>query len=299
MSSRRTVLITGGTGSLGFRAAQAVLADGGWEVVITGRGAVDDAAARLGELATGRRLDLGSLADVRRFARDLPPLDAVICNAGLLTVSGTRFTADGIEETFGVNHLAHFLLVHEVLPRMRAPGRVVFVSSATHDPARRTGFPAPRYTTARELAHPTADAERPMRAGQRRYAASKLCNVMAAYEFARRVPADVATFNAFDPGQMPGTGLARDLHGVRAFAWHRVMPMLTLVPGINRHTPTRSGAALARLVLDPRLAGTTGKYFNGLREVRSSAESYDTRKAADLWETSVALTAPLAEDLSI
>jgi NAD(P)-dependent dehydrogenase (short-subunit alcohol dehydrogenase family) len=293
MSSRRTVLITGGTGSLGFRAAQAILADGGWEVVITGRGAVDDAAARLGELATGRRLDLGSLADVRRFARELRPLDAVICNAGLLTASGTRFTADGIEETFGVNHLAHFLLVREVLPRMRAPGRVVFVSSATHDPARRTGFPAPRYATARELAHPTADAERPMRAGQRRYAASKLCNVMAAYEFARRVPADAATFNAFDPGQMPGTGLARDLHGVRAFAWHRVMPALTLVPGINRHTPVRSGAALARLVLDPRLAGTTGKYFNGMREVRSSAESYDTRKAADLWETSIALTAPV------
>jgi hypothetical protein len=29
----------------------------------------------------------------------------------------------------------------------------------------------------------------------------------------------------------------------------------------------------------------------GTRVVRSSAESYDTRKAADLWETSVALTA--------
>jgi NAD(P)-dependent dehydrogenase (short-subunit alcohol dehydrogenase family) len=291
MTSRRTALITGGTGSLGFHAAQAILADGDWEVIITGRAAVDDAAARLGEHATGRRLDLGSLADVRRFARQLPPLDGVICNAGLMTASGTRFTVDGIEETFGVNHLAHFLLVREVLPRMRAPGRVVFVSSATHDPARRTGFPAPRYTTAQELAHPTTDAEHPMRAGQRRYAASKLCNVMTAYEFARRVPAQAATFNAFDPGQMPGTGLARDVRGFRAFAWHRVMPALVLVPGINRHTPTRSGAALARLVLDPRLGDTTGKYFNGTRGVRSSAESYDTRKAADLWETSVALTA--------
>ena len=291
MSSRSTVLITGGTGSLGFHAAQAILADGGWDAVITGRAAVADAAARLGDFATGRRIDLGSLADVRRFARDLPPLNAVICNAGLMTVSGTKFTLDGIEETFGVNHLAHFLLVGEVLPKMPAPGRVVFVSSATHDPAQRTGFPAPRYTTARQLAHPgDADAEHPMHAGRARYAASKLCNVLAAYEFARRVPADVATFNAFDPGQMPGTGLARDHHGFRAFAWHRVMPALTLVPGINRHTPKQSGAALARLVLDPRLADTSGKYFNGKREVRSSAESYDTRKAADLWQTSITLT---------
>jgi hypothetical protein len=90
---------------------------------------------------------------------------------------------------------------------------------------------------------------------------------------------------------MPGTGLARDHHGIRVFAWHRVMPALTLIPGINRHTPKQSGAALARLVLDPQLTDTTGKYFNLEREVRSSVESYDPCKAADLWETSIALTA--------
>jgi NAD(P)-dependent dehydrogenase (short-subunit alcohol dehydrogenase family) len=294
MSHRRTALITGGTGSLGFHAAQAILTDGDWDVIITGRAAVADAAARLGDRAAGVHLDLGSLGEVRRFAEGLPPLDAVICNAGLMAVSGMTFTKDGIEETFGVNHLAHFLLVREVLPNMPAPGRVVFVSSATHDPAQRTGFPAPRYATARRLAHPTGDAEHPMRAGRRRYAASKLCNVLAAYEFARRVPAQTATFNAFDPGQMPGTGIARDHHGIRAFAWHHVMPALTLIPGINRHTPMRSGAALARLVLDPRSADSTGAYFNGEREIRSSTESYDTRNAADLWETSLTLISALA-----
>jgi NAD(P)-dependent dehydrogenase (short-subunit alcohol dehydrogenase family) len=295
MGSRRTVLITGGTGSLGFAAAREVLAHDGWDVVITGRADVAGAAARLGAGATGHHLDLGSLAAVRRFARDLPPLDAVVCNAGLMAVSGPATTADGVEATFGVNHLAHFLLVREVLPSMRAAGRVVFVSSATHDPAQRTGFPPPRFATARELAHPDdadgAAAESPMRAGRRRYAASKLCNVLTAYEFARRVPATTATFTAFDPGQMPGTGLARDHRGVMAFAWHRVMPALTLVPGINRHTPRWSGAALARLVVDPALAGVTGRYVNGRREVRSSAQSYDPARAADLWETSLALTA--------
>lgn len=51
----------------------------------------------------------------------------------------------------------------------------------------------------------------------------------------------------------------------------------------------QSGTALARLVLDPELAGVTGKYFSGRRETRSSAESYDLDKAADLWETSIAL----------
>ena len=293
-TGRRTVLITGGTGSLGFCTAQAILADDGWDVVITGRTAdkVAEAAERLGDRAVGYPVDLGSLTDVRRVARELPALHAVVCNAGVHSTSGTMITLDGIEQTFGVNHLAHFLLVRELLPRMATPGRVVFVSSGTHDPAKRTGFPAPRYTTARELAFPNGAAtESSFRAGRRSYTTSKLCNVLAAYEFARRVRPDVATFNAFDPGQVPGTGIARDYRGLRAFAWRYVMPAFTVVPGNNMHTPKESGGALARLILDPELAGITGRYFSGEREVRSSAESYDTRKAADLWDTSVALTA--------
>ena len=68
------------------------------------------------------------------------------------------------------------------------------------------------------------------------------------------------------------------------------MPALTLVPGINRHTPKQSGAALARLILDPALERTTGQYFAGNRQVRSSSESYDIAKAADLWDASMSLT---------
>lgn len=293
MTGRRTVLITGGTGSLGFRTAQAILAADDWDVVITGRNALRaaEAAERLGHGAVGIPLDLGSLSEVRRVAGDLPALDAVLCNAGVHTVSHPTYTHDGIEQTFGVNHLGHFLLVQELLPKIAKPGRVVFVSSGTHDPAQRTGFPEPRYTTAHELAFPgDTETESAFRAGRRRYTTSKLCSVLAAYEFARQVPPEIATFNVFDPGQMPGTGIARDYPGLRSFAWRYVLPALTVVPGINLHTPKRSAAGLARLILDPGLAGTTGRYFSAKREMRSSDDSYDTMKAADLWETSVALT---------
>lgn len=295
MESRRTALIIGGTGSLGFHAARAILAQDGWDAVITGRRRVAEAAECLGGHASGLRLDLGSLEEVRSFARALPPLDAIVCAAGLMRVSGTRFTDDGVEETFGVNHLAHFLLVREALPLMRPGSRVVFVSGAAHDPARRTGFPSPDFAAASELAHPDAErAERRVRAGLRRYAASKLCMVMTAYEFARRIPPIAVTFNAFDPGRMPGTGLGRDLRGFSGLMWHRVMPALNSVPGAGRRTPERSAAALARLVCDPRFAGATGKYYSGERETRSSAASYDAAKTADLWETSAALAAAAA-----
>lgn len=284
MADTDTVLITGGTSGLGWWAAKA-LADAGRDVVITGRRpeTVREAAGRLGARATGLPLDLGSLAEVRRFAGELPPVRAVICNAGVQLPTGSARTADGIEMTFGVNHLAHFLLVRELLPRIARPGRVVFVSSSTHDPRKPTGMPAAAFASARELADPPENGDGPGTAGRRRYTTSKLCNVLTAYELARRTPPDEVTANAFDPGLMPGTGLARDYHPVARFAWRYVLPALTVIPGANIRTPAWSGAALARLVLDPELDGVTGKYFSGRREVRSSEQSYDREAAAELW----------------
>jgi len=306
MTDQRTALITGGTGSLGYQAAKAIAADCGWVLVITGRrpAEVSRAAAALsgetGAEVVGMPLDLGALADVRRFTgelltRGLPPLDAIVCNAGTQTVSRMAVTADGFEQTFAVNHLAHFLLVRELLPHLASHGRIVLVASGTHDPAKRTGTPAPTYTDARSLAYPGDTRASGGVEGRRRYATSKLCNVLMAYELARRLAAgSVAgspgvTVNAFDPGLMPGTGLARDYPTAQALAWRYLLPALTLVPGLNAHTPRRSGAALARLVTDPELSAVTGRYFSGTREIRSSADSYDLGKAADLWETSAEL----------
>ncbi|WP_406278456.1 SDR family NAD(P)-dependent oxidoreductase [Nocardia sp. NBC_00881] len=294
----RTVLITGGTGSLGYRTAEAILrADRGWCVVITGRNAttVEDTARRLGSDASGLQLDLASLDTVRGFAdkfstNGLPPLHAIVCNAGIQIVSGTRSTVDGFEETFAVNHLAHLLLVRRLLPQMATPGRVVFVASDTHDPTKPTGMPAPEYTTAADLAHPTAtDTEGTGPSGRRRYTTSKLCNVLTAYELARQLdtgPYPAITSNAFDPGLMPGTGLGRDYRGIQGWAWRNLLPSLTVVPGLNIHTPRRSATALARLILDPELEGITGRYFSGRRRIASSADSYDRKKATDLWTTS-------------
>jgi hypothetical protein len=58
----------------------------------------------------------------------------------------------------------------------------------------------------------------------------------------------------------------------------------------NIHTPGDSGAALARLITDPALASTNGKYFEGMREIRSSVDSYDEGRAAELWQGSAKLT---------
>ena len=99
------------------------------------------------------------------------------------------------------------------------------------------------------------------------------------------------TANAFNPGLMPGTGLARDYNALLRFAWTYILPVIRPISRsfIPMNSVNESGQALARLVLDPALERVSGKYYSGLKEVPSSKESYDTEKACELWEASAKL----------
>ena len=294
----RTAIITGASSGLGLECARALLdSDPSWHIVLAvrdaGRGA--EAVTQLGLplRCTVMQMDLASLTSVRAFVKNvrdatLPPLHAIVCNAGVQVVSGTEWTEDGVEMTFGVNHLGHFALVTGILDDMAHPARIVVVSSGTHDPSKHTGMPDPDYTSGADLAHP--GAEQPAH-GRRRYTTSKLCNVLFTYELDRRVGhgEQGITVNAFDPGLMPGSGLARDYPPLQRLAWRYLLPALRVLPGV-RSTRT-SGRYLAALANDARFDGVTGEYFDGLKPIRSSADSYDRDKALDLWETSERLLA--------
>jgi NAD(P)-dependent dehydrogenase (short-subunit alcohol dehydrogenase family) len=238
-------------------------------------------------------LDLASLASVRAFGAavpemGLPRLHAVVCNAAVQVVTGTRWSPGGIELTFATNHLGHFALVDGVLEHLEAPARIAVVSSDTHDPSKGPGMPAPRYETADALAHPDEESGPPAEVGRRRYTTSKLCNVLFAYELDRRLGhgrRGIAV-NAFNPGFMPGgaSNLARDYTPPQRLAWRYALPVMRLLPHV--HSARTSGRRLAALVADPALAGVTGRYYDGDRDIQSSFESYDLAKAADLWRTS-------------
>ena len=304
----KSVIITGGNSGLGYACAEAIARSGqDWHIIIASRdlsrvtAAVDTLIAETDySQIEGMTLDLASLASVRQFSQDIvtgkrPPLQAIICNAGVLIVSDTRYTTDGFEMTFGVNHLGHFLLVNLLLPHLSNRARVEFVSSDAHNPDLNTGFPHPQYQNAKALAFPVGEDSVDIgNTGRLRYTNSKLCNLLCAYELSRRLQQQRLQImvNVFNPSFMLDTQLGRDYSQAEISALSKNLD-------ITKSKSSKTvGSDLARLILDPALENTTGKYFDGLAEIRSSTESYDLKEAAELWESSVELVKLSAKELT-
>jgi light-dependent protochlorophyllide reductase len=318
--NRDVVLVTGGNSGIGFECARQ-LARQGWHVLIASRNreasaqAVQQIAQESGaEAVSASGLDLGSLASVRAFVKEIEqrdlPLRALVCNAGLQIITGPQLSPDGFERTFAVNHLGHFLLANLLLRRLiaKAPARILVVSSGVHDPKRKTGMPKPAVTDMPTLMT-TGGPRQGEFEGRLAYVNSKLCNLWFAYELARRIETahvledgQQLTVNGFDPGLVPGSGLARDYPPALLFLWDRVLPSIArvltrVVPHIS--TAQKSGQALARLVLDPMLEGVSGKYFPShtrWQAALSSDASYDLEHARILWEESVRATGLTPEE---
>lgn len=189
----RTIIITGGNTGLGYECAKNIARDDKMaQIILACRNAkkADDAVQSLirdtgNNNIRSLELDLSSLESVRHFTSEfinlqLPPLFAIVCNAGIQIAYGTQYTTEGFEMTFGVNHLGHFLLVNLLLEEMSDKGRIVFVSSDTHDPLQKTGMPEPLYEKAEWLAYP--ERSKTALSGTRRYTTSKLCNLYCTYE---------------------------------------------------------------------------------------------------------------------
>jgi retinol dehydrogenase-14 len=269
----RTVLVTGGSGGIG-KAAALGLATMGAHLAITGRdrGRTEGAAREICAAGGGQVdvfvADLSSLSEVRRLADEvlqgLSRIDVLLNNVG--GYWNTRHvTADGLERTFALNHLAPFLLTNLLLDRLKhsAPARVVTVSSNAQAMGR--------------IDFDDLQGERAY-SGARAYNQSKLANVLFTYELARRLPAGSVTANVLHPGVVNTSFGAEDPGGVQRLFVPLVRPFMK--------SPARGAATSIHVASAPDLEQVTGRYFANSRPKRSSKRSYDEADAARLWQVS-------------
>lgn len=248
-------------------------------------------------------LDLASLQSIRDFRTAFsklpnPIITALINNAGVQNVGETKYTQDGFELTFGTNHLGGLYLTLLLLPYMGTDGSITFTASGTHDPKQKTGMPVPVFKDPYLLAHPEGIDDKLLTAGQTRYTTSKLCNILTVYELQRRLANTNIRVNAFDPGLVPGTGLARSYSPFLKFVSDYVFKALILFHH-NVHTAKQSGKRLANLAFADEYKTMKGKYFEGEKEIRSSEDSYNTTYQTELWNASIKLLHIQQKDTSV
>jgi NAD(P)-dependent dehydrogenase (short-subunit alcohol dehydrogenase family) len=278
----QTVLVTGGTGGIG-KATAIGLAAMGARVGITGRdiartrAAAAEVAAVSGNPAVDPfPADMSSQAEVRRLAREVlaayPRLDVLVNNMGGFWAT-RRITADGLEHTFAVNHLAPFLLTDLLLDRLTAsaPSRIVTVSSGAHA----TGT----------INFSDLQGERRY-SGQQAYSQSKLANIMFTYELARSMDGTGVTATVLHPGVVRTGFAAEDPSPM----WKAFLPLIR----VFLKTPEKGAATSIYLASSPEVDGVTGTYFADRKPKTSSRSSYDTAAAARLWQISLDLVAHTA-----
>ena len=272
------VLITGGTGGIGKATAMG-LAGLGAQVAITGRDLPRAEAAAADIRRTTRNpdvapfaADLSSQVEVRGLAAAVldayPRLDVLVNNVGGSWAT-RHVTADGLERTFAVNHLAAFLLTNLLLDRLKAsaPARVVTVSSA----AQSSG----------SIDFDDLQGERDY-SERKAYPQSKLASLMFTYELARRLEGTGVTANVLHPGVV-NTSFGAEDPGVI---------FKVLVPFMRpfMKTPAKGAATSIFLASSPEVEGVSGQYFGNSRPQKSNKESYDVAAATRLWEVSAALS---------
>ncbi|XXY44801.1 SDR family oxidoreductase [Sorangium sp. So ce269] len=272
----KVCVVTGGNTGIGKETARG-LAQRGARVVLacrdTGRGeaARDDIARTTGSKDVEvMALDLASKASVRAFAEKLRAkhdrLDVLVNNAGVWQRSrGT--TRDGLEATFGVNHVGTWLLTQELLPLLKqsAPSRIVVLSSKLHYRG--------------QMGWDDLQFERRKYGSGAAYNQSKLANVLFTKALARRLEGTGVTVNAVHPGVV-ATELTRDFPKIAV----KLFQLFLL-------TPEQGAACSLHVATAPELAGVTGEYFEKSRIVPAAAAALDEAAQERLWKLTEALAA--------
>lgn len=273
----KTCIVTGATDGIGLETAARLGAMGARLVLVgrnraKGEAALKQLAARVPGVAVEMHYaDLSRRDEITRLASDLlqtaPRIDVLLNNAGAL-FARREITADGLERTFGLNHMGYFWLAHLLRERLiqSAPARIVNVASEAH----------------RKAALDFNDLQNVHGYdGVNVYRRSKLCNILFTRELARQLSGTGVTVNCLHPGFV-ASSFGDNNSGLFRIVLSLAKRFVAISVAQGAETPVYVASS-------PSLEGVTGKYFDKSREREPNAAAQDDQAAARLWRESASL----------
>jgi len=267
----KTVVITGATSGIGQVAAEALAGAGARVVFVAAK-----AEATLASLVRANpdaahgwvQADLSTLAAMRAAGEALAVkaarIDVLINNAGAIFYH-REMTADGLEMTFAVNHMAYFVVTEILRPSLAPQARIVSTASGAH------GFGRLEFDDLQSARRYSAMGA---------YGVSKLCNILWTRELARRLEGTGVTANCLHPGGV-NTGFGAGAEGLMGAVFALGKRFML--------TPEQGADTLIWLASSPDVAGKSGGYWAKRTLAQPSAAARDDATARRLWDVSEAL----------
>ncbi|CAH0554626.1 unnamed protein product [Brassicogethes aeneus] len=284
----KTAIVTGGNAGIGYQIALN-LASRGCRVIIADKDDATDSVMSIIKESTNpnilcKHINLASFKSIRDFASDIRStekrIDILIHNAGV-PMYRPIVTEDGINGTFQINYYGPFLLTHLLLDLLKksSPSRVIFTSS----------FYAYLFNLKLEDLNPKDIQASDFIPQHKVYSNSKLCDIIAANEFARKLKSYGVTCNSLHPGCVRTnmlSGLRKDVlcQMINLLCWN----ILINVAGKSSWEGAQTAVHLA---VSSELENVTGEHFIDCKLFKFLPSScYDKKLIEAVWRKSEEIT---------
>jgi NAD(P)-dependent dehydrogenase (short-subunit alcohol dehydrogenase family) len=266
---KKTILITGVTGTIGAATAHNLAKDG-HHLILLGRNQQKLEALKA-ELVTKTNntkidiltADLSHISSIKNVAKEFKQkynrLDALV-NISAIYRANREVSKDGLEMMFATNHMGPFVLTNELLDVLKQSGEARIVTIA-----------APSNT---KLNFDDLQGEKKY-SSMYSFGGSKMMNLMTSYTLAKKLEGTKVTTNTFHPGLVK-SDLVNEMKGP-----------LKMIINMMSTKPDKAAHALAELAVSEKYNGITGKFFDfKQKEKKSNAFSHDVNAQQKLWELS-------------